>query len=82
MIGLADSILQVLAKTLEIWDWHNKTKYSRKYKELLDKIALEESKPIYGDFHYTKLRDQSKIDHWHRDLKLLMDRFLKDEANK
>ena len=78
-LGLPTAIFQALEKGLAIWDFYNKTRYQRRYKNLLNIIANEEAKPIYSDEHRDEdLRDQNVIDRANLQLKILLDQFIKE----
>lgn len=83
MIPIADSFLLALGKGLEIWDFYNKTRYARRYKEIYTELSEEHAKPVYApegkEYHYSLLRDQAKIDKLQLELKILIDQFLKEK---
>jgi hypothetical protein len=68
MIPIIDSLLQVVGASLKIWDYYNKTKFYREYKELMLEIQEEAGKGIYN-------RDQAKIDRAQYKLMVMLSKF-------
>ncbi len=76
-LGLPTAIFKAVEKGLGIWDWYNKTRYQREYRELTEIIREEEAKPIYDDRLRDKdLRDQNVIDRAKHDIEILLERFI------
>lgn len=76
-------VFRALDKALGIWDFYNKTKYQRRYVDIIKEIASEESKPIYDDSLPDKYkRDQNKIDQLKLEMKILLSQFLKEKDEK
>ena len=84
MIGFLGPMFEALAIGLKIYDKHLDTKYFNEYQELLLKIQKEMAKPIQSEtpMHPCKLRDQNKLDHYHFELKLFLERFLREEETE
>ncbi len=68
MIPIIDSLLQVTAASLKIWDYYNKTKFYRDYQKIMYEIQAESGKDIYR-------RDQAKIDKAQYRLMVLLSKF-------
>ncbi len=73
-----------LGRGFQIWDFYNKTKYSREFQKITKDLYEEMAKPIYppdGEkYHYKYLRNQAKIDELQLDLVILMKAFNKEVA--
>ncbi len=79
-VGSLTAVFLALEKGLGIWDHHNKTKYKKRFKKLIEVIAEEEAKPIYDvTLHEDDLRNQNIIDRAQLELDLLLRHFLREK---